>query len=85
MQIIYQAISFINKDAGSRASQQMANVLASACSTDYTVSLLDISESLDESGRRIAKELMSISSREDCCNESQDDALIFLRQRGYIR
>ncbi|MEH8184126.1 hypothetical protein Q7I33_20765, partial [Aeromonas allosaccharophila] len=62
----------------------LAAALASACNTQYTVSLLDVSVRLDENGRRLVERLARITQEPDYLNEAQDQAIQRLRALGLI-
>ena len=78
-------MSFTASDANTGGSRQLALVLASACSSEYTYSALDCSLRLDRESKRIASDLLSIAQESDFSNAGQDAALRALRALKYIK
>ena len=77
----------INKISGhySSSSYVMANALASACNTNYGVSLLDASVRLDGENKQLFNRLANIREEPDYCNDAQANALTWLLKNKYIK
>jgi len=84
VEIIETIIERISEHPHSRASEILASALASACSSKYGVSLLDVSVALDQSNQDLVLRLVRISYEDDFSNASQDRALRWLSDEGYI-
>lgn len=84
MQIIDQVIAQIEEHEFSGSSRVLAMALASACNSNYGVSLLDASVKLDANSRELFFELAQISKQPDFSNADQDAALKWLKANGFI-
>ncbi|PKH88913.1 hypothetical protein [Colwellia sp. Bg11-28] len=84
MKLINEVLNKIEELGQSKSADLLANGLASACNSNYKISLLDIAVSLDTSNKKLVKRLSEITQEEDYSNASQDHALTWLRQRKYI-
>ncbi len=84
MKILNEILAIIAKHPRTGSSRVLAAALASACNTQYTVSLLDVSVGLDENGRRLVERLARITQEPDYSNGAQDQALQRLRALGII-
>ena len=85
MQLISRALDRISEVGDTGGGRQLALVLASACSSEYTYSALDCSVRLDSESKLIASSLLSIAQEIDFSNASQDAALRALRALKYIK
>ena len=84
MKILNEILAIISEHPRTGSSRVLAAALASACNTQYIVSLLDVSVRLDESGRRLVERLARITLEADYSNDAQDRALQRLRALGLI-
>ncbi len=84
MKILNEILARIAEHPRTGSSRVLAAALASACNTQYTVSLLDVSVRLDENGRRLVERLARITQESDYSNDAQDQALQRLRALGLI-
>ncbi|ATL92707.1 hypothetical protein CK911_07750 [Aeromonas sp. CU5] len=84
MKILNEILAIISEHPRTGSGRVLAAALASACNTQYTVSLLDVSVRLDENGRRLVERLARITQEPDYSNDSQDQALQRLRALGLI-
>jgi hypothetical protein len=84
MKILNEILAIISEHPRTGSSRVLAAALASACNTQYTVSLLDVSVRLDESGRRLVERLARITQEPDYSNYAQDKALERLWALGLV-
>ncbi len=84
MEIIDTVLAQITEHQGTGSSVLLAQALASACSRNYTVSLLDASVKLDQNSMHLFCRLAAISKEPDFSNAAQDEALRRLRELEYI-
>ena len=84
MKIINEILAIISEHPRTGSSRVLAAALASACNTQYTVSLLDVSARLDENSMRLVARLARITQEPDYSNDAQDQALQRLRALGLI-
>ena len=84
MKIINEILAIISEHPRTGSSRVLAAALASACNTQYTVSLLDVSARLDENSMRLVARLARITQESDYSNDAQDQALEHLRALGLI-
>ncbi|WP_081100778.1 hypothetical protein [Aeromonas salmonicida] len=84
MKILNEILAIISEHPRTGSSRVLAAALASACNTQYTVSLLDVSVRLDESGWRLVERLARITQEPDYSNYAQDKTLERLRALGLV-
>lgn len=84
MKILNEILALIAEHPRTGSSRVLAAALASACNTQYTVSLLDVSVRLDENSRRLVERLARITQEPDYSNYAQDQAIQRLRALGLI-
>ncbi|MCF5873941.1 MULTISPECIES: hypothetical protein [Aeromonas] len=85
MKVLNEILAIIKEHPQTKSSGVLATALASACNTSYSVSLLDVSASLDDNGKRLIDRLARITQEPDYSNSAQDQALHQLRALGFIR
>ncbi|WP_148611862.1 hypothetical protein [Aeromonas sobria] len=84
MKVLNEILAIIKEHPQTKSSGVLAAALASACNTSYSVSLLDVSASLDDNGKRLIERLTRITQEPDYSNSAQDQALHQLRTLGFI-
>ncbi|RSM28472.1 hypothetical protein C5B78_08455 [Aeromonas salmonicida] len=84
MRILNEIFAMIKNHPHTGSSRVLAAALASACNTHYTVSLLDVSATLDDNCRRLVDRLARITQEPDYSNKEQDEALQLLCVLGFI-
>ncbi|HAU4929966.1 hypothetical protein ATO50_14695 [Aeromonas hydrophila] len=84
MRILNEIFAIIKDHPQTGSSRVLAAALASACNSHYTVSLLDVSATLDDNGRRLVDRLARITQEPDYSNKAQDQALQQLCVLGFI-
>jgi hypothetical protein len=84
MKLIQKIIAQIEEHRFSGSSALLASALASACNSQYKISLLDASVKLDADNKQLLAELMCIAQQPDFSNAAQDKALYWLRQNKFI-
>ncbi|MGE6136005.1 hypothetical protein [Aeromonas caviae] len=85
MKVLNEILAIIKEHPQTKSSGVLAAALASACNTSYSASLLDVSASLDDNGKRLIDRLARITQEPDYSNSAQDQALHQLRALGFIR
>lgn len=78
MLLIDEILSNISQNPSSKAAHILGMALASSCSSDYFVSLLDVADSLDANQKQWVKRLVSITHEPDFDNDDQHNALCAL-------
>ncbi|MNS20301.1 hypothetical protein D3C72_520350 [compost metagenome] len=84
MRILNEIFSIIKDHPHTGSSRVLAAALASACNAHYTVSLLNVSATLDENGRRLVNRLARITQEPDFSNDAQHETLQRLLALGLI-
>lgn len=85
MEVLNQALSIIEQHPGSKSSYVLAAAVASACSAEHKVSLLDVAVAVDSNGQALVSRLMAITQEHDYSNADQDKALYKLRALNLIQ
>jgi hypothetical protein len=85
MEVIDQVVEKLDEHRGTGSSQVLANALASACNSDYGVSLLDASVRLDAQNKQLFNRLANIRQEPDYSNADQSEALQWLRKNKFIK
>lgn len=84
MKIIDEILLRIESHPNSGSSQFLAIALASACNSQYKISLLDASTKLDNDSKYLVAELANIAQQSDFSNSDQDRALSWLSSNKFI-
>ncbi len=84
MQLIDEVIETIKDLHYCGGAYVLAEALASACSSQYKISCLDVSVNLDAGNKAFVIRLMQITREPDYSNSSQDSALSWLSKNKYI-
>lgn len=84
MQIIDEVLAQIEANRFSSSSEFLAMALASSCSRNYSVSLIDASTKLDASNMKRLFRLAMITKEPDFSNADQEKALSKLRVLNLI-
>ncbi|MCW4629417.1 MULTISPECIES: hypothetical protein [Marinomonas] len=85
MQELFEKIKLVLvEQPHSDSSSLIAQALASACNSSYSVSMLDIAIKLDSKNKTLINSLTHICSFEDYSNSLQDETLYWLREKKYI-
>lgn len=84
MQIIDEVLAQIEANRFSGSSEFLAMALASSCSRNYSVSLIDASTKLDTSNMKRLFRLAMITKEPDFSNADQEKALSKLRDLNLI-
>ena len=85
MKVLNEILAIIKEHPQTKSSGVLAAAMASACNASYAVSLLDVSASLDDNGKRLVDRLARITEESDYSNGAQDEALHQLRALGLIQ
>ncbi|WP_296053370.1 hypothetical protein [uncultured Alteromonas sp.] len=85
MKIIEQVKARIEEHRYSGSSEFLAMALASACNSQYKVSLIDASVKLDAEAKEMIWQLTNIAQQLDFSNADQSRALHWLRDNDFIK
>ena len=84
MKVIDDVIAQLSENPHCGSSCFLGEALASACNSNYKVSMLDASVKLDMDSKRLLLGLMQIAQQPDYSNSDQSKALTWLRENEYI-
>lgn len=84
MEILDKIFEIIEAHPKTSSSGVLAKAMASACNSQYTVSLLDVSAKLDDNGKGLVDRLARIAQEPDYSNAAQDHAIRKLQALGFI-
>lgn len=84
MEILNKIFDIIEAHPKTSSSGVLAKAMASACDSQYTVSLLDVSVKLDDNGKELVDRLARIAQEADYSNAAQYQAIKKLQSLGFI-